>query len=129
MVDEQEIDDFLAHYGVKGMKWGKRKQSKYKPGATKEAKRVAAIQKKAKAGGTKALTTKELQAYNQRMDLERRYSQLQPSGKLQKGQKKVAAILAAGATLNTAIAFYNSPAGKMLFNKAGKTLVNKVAKK
>ena len=123
MVIDDEIDDFLAHYGVKGMKWGQRKKSKYRPGATKEAKRVSAIQKKAKAGGTKALTTKELQAYNQRMDLERRFSQLQPPSKISKGQKKVAAILAAGATLNTAIAFYNSPAGKLLFKQtAGKHL-------
>ena len=123
MTTNEDVDAFLEHYGVKGMKWGTRKKSKYRPGATKEAKRASAIQKKAKAGGTKALTTKELQAYNQRMDLERRYSQLQPASKMTKGQKKVTAILAAGATLNTAIAFYNSPAGKLLFKQtAGKHL-------
>jgi len=117
-----EVDDFLEHYGVKGMKWGTRRRSggKSQPkaqrqGSSKEARQVAAIQKKAKRGGSaKALTNKDLQAFNQRMDLERRYSQLQPPSKLAKGKKFVVAALATGATVNSAIAFAKSPAGQAI---------------
>ena len=36
MTTDQEVDDFLEHYGVKGMKWGKRNQKRLD-----RAKRVA----------------------------------------------------------------------------------------
>lgn len=36
MANEQDVDDFLAHYGVPGMKWGKRQA-----GETKESRKEA----------------------------------------------------------------------------------------
>lgn len=36
-MDALEVDDFLAHYGVKGMKWGVRKDSTKSSSATSEA--------------------------------------------------------------------------------------------
>ncbi len=124
-----EVTDFLEHFGVKGMKWGVRRRSggrsSARPGAkqghSKDAKEFAVIQKKAKRGGSpKALTNKELQAFNQRMDLERRYKQLQPpspaAARAATGKKVVTGILAAGITVNQVMAFANSPAGKVLKN-------------
>lgn len=101
-------EEFLEHYGVAGMKWGKRKA---RPGPSKDAKRAAATQRKIKAGSVKALTNKELQEFNRRIDLEMKYNKVSPK-KVAKGKAALASILATGATANSIIAFANSPAGK-----------------
>lgn len=78
----ETIDEFLAHYGIRGMKWGVRRKnapSVSSPDATK-AKEVAAVVKK---HGTKAVSNKELQDLVTRMNLEQQYSSLS-----KKSQKK-----------------------------------------
>lgn len=116
-----DVDEFLEHFGVKGMKWGKRKNSN-RPGPSKDAKQVAAAAKKAKKGSVKSLTNAELQAYNKRVEMERKYTQVNPN-KIKKGQLAVGSILALGATVNTAIKFMDSPAGELLLKpKSGKHL-------
>lgn len=94
-------DKFLKHYGVPGMKWGRRK--KYTPsvkinvrranGSTKEvktlhpsqlrpiskdAKNAETFSRIAKTQGTQALSNQQLQALVNRQNLERQYSQLNP---------------------------------------------------
>lgn len=87
-LSQTEVDakNFLAHYGVKGMKWGVRKDGKpgsrrarknaQKVGASKDAKRRANIQNKAKTSGTDALTNLELSTAINRMNLEVSYARL-----------------------------------------------------
>lgn len=72
------VVDFLAHFGVKGMKWGVRKTSSGgKTGtATTDAQEADRSRQKIKTGGTHALTTKELQSLVNRMNLEQQYSRL-----------------------------------------------------
>lgn len=93
------IDEFLAHYGVKGMKWGVRKDRygrsgpqevtlKTKPGrrvtakggrrqpASEDAKRTATSRQKAKKSTIDSLSTKELQELVTRMNLENQYKNL-----------------------------------------------------
>lgn len=73
------LDEYLAHFGVKGMKWGVRKDDS--AGSAQETssdvKRAqAAAAKVTKRGGTSALDNSELQALVNRMNLEQQYSTL-----------------------------------------------------
>ena len=68
------VDNFLAHYGVKGMKWGVRTANK--PAASAESDRSTAIRAKAKAGKPKALTNAELREAIERMNLEQQFKRL-----------------------------------------------------
>lgn len=109
-------EDILVHYGIKGMKWGVRRSEAQlrrarakKDNRSSDKKRHDSNRKK----GAPALDDKELQALVNRMNLEQNYSRLNPS-KVKKGQAAVASVLAVGATVNQAMAFANSPAGKSL---------------
>jgi len=68
------VDEFLEHFGVKGMRWGVRR----KPGApaSEDVQRVKATQSKIKRGKTDALSNKELQDLVTRMNLEQQYSRM-----------------------------------------------------
>lgn len=91
--------DFLSHYGVKGMKWGQRKDgkpgsSRGKSGVIKEAPsedsaRVMSTHARVKTQKQlHQLTNKELQAAIERMRLEQQYSQM--TGGLDKTTKQKA---------------------------------------
>lgn len=99
-MDSESVDDVLAHYGVKGMKWGVRKDrsgSSQGPLAKRKAKRAEAkaqkqadkatpksedavkaktAQRKARNAGTDVLSNQELQALVTRMNLEQQYTRL-----------------------------------------------------
>lgn len=71
------VDDFLVHFGVKGMKWGTRKASKTpKEGPSKDAQTSLAIRARAKRSKTKALSNAELQQAINRMNLEQQFKRL-----------------------------------------------------
>jgi len=79
------LDDILSHHGIKGMHWGVR-GGKGTPTAhpqSDDAQRVAESKGKVKSGGTKALSTKELQELVTRLNLEQQFDRLQPSAKKQ----------------------------------------------
>jgi hypothetical protein len=111
--------DHISHHGIKGQRWGIRNdKSAAELGGHTSADAKRAAEAKAKigsAGGTHALSNKELQDVVTRMNLERQYSNLANSkGTVKKGHEKVKEVLAVGATINAAYAFAKSPAGKML---------------
>lgn len=128
------MKDFLEHFGVKGMRWGVRKDAvevstSSAPGrkvsaiggqnqpAHDDAVRAAASKQKAKASTTDALSTKELQDLVTRMNLEQQYSNLTNRGKsssLEKGQKQVKTILGIAKTYNEVQNFLNTPGGKIV---------------
>lgn len=69
------VDEVIEHFGVKGMRWGKRK--KVSGGKeTADSKNVSSSLAKIKSGGTKALSNVELKAVVERMNLEQQYSKL-----------------------------------------------------
>lgn len=88
-------DEVLAHYGVKGMKWGvRRNRSSSKPAASEDATRASEFAARAKKGGSKTLSNKELQDLVTRMNLEQQYARLQPPSKKSKAAKFVVDLLA-----------------------------------
>lgn len=85
-----DTEDFLAHYGVKGMRWGVRKDRRAKSGAAKPAYKGAS---RGKAPGTrsydvKKLNNRELKKVVERMKLEQEYARLN-SPKKKKGKSFV----------------------------------------
>ena len=113
-----QFDEFLEHYGVKGMKWGVRRKRgadgrvettpvmiKAEPGkrvqtkggtgqpATPDAIRTAALKQKARASTTDALTTKELQDLTQRLQLEANYQKLIDGPQKKKGESFIDKLL------------------------------------
>ena len=85
----------LSHFGIKGMKWGIRRErnpvevsTTVRPGqkvrakggenqsASEDAIRSARLRQTARKSSTDALSTKELQELVNRMNLERQYSQI-----------------------------------------------------
>lgn len=88
----ETADDVLEHFGVKGMKWGVRKNRS--GSASEDAQRADAARKKIKTGGgTKALSNKELQDLVTRMNLEQQYKKLTPPPKSSAAKKFVTDIL------------------------------------
>jgi hypothetical protein len=77
VLSHSEVDEFLEHFGIKGMKWGIRKDKAKRPSiASEDAQRAAASAKIVKRHGTKALNNKELQELVTRMNLEQQFSTL-----------------------------------------------------
>jgi len=75
--DTKDVDDVLAHYGIKGMKWGVRRSpaqlKSARPPASDDHATARRARAKVKKGGLKSLSNDELKTYLERMDLEKRY--------------------------------------------------------
>lgn len=76
-------DGFLSHWGVKGMKWGQRKRDSGDGGGVSKKEddsedftRTADIAVKAKAGGIRTLSNKELQDLVTRINLEQNFNRI-----------------------------------------------------
>lgn len=106
--DKQTLD-WLEHFGVKGMRWGVRRESSSsggssgkfnpagsnhpsltapRPRTSEDAAVAKGLAKVVKKQGTQALTNQELQTLVTRMNLERQYSNLNPK-QVSAGRKMV----------------------------------------
>lgn len=94
------MGNVLAHHGIKGMRWGKRKARPSHP-VSEDHANAAAASTKAKEGGVKALSNKELQDVITRKNLEKQHRELVGGGnKFDKGHKHIKKILSVAKTLN-----------------------------
>jgi hypothetical protein len=99
----EEAKDFLAHYGKLGMKWGRRNTR------SSENQAVGSIKKKRAS----SLSDSELKQAISRMQLEKQYRDLNPKG-ITRANKVVLGVLALGTTVNSVVAFKNSPIGQSI---------------
>lgn len=88
-MNQNNCNDELKHYGVLGMKWGRRK-NRY---ISKDSKRVSNIRKKR----VNQMSNEELQKVNKRLELENRYSNLRSQRNV--GKKVIQAFIATGTTI------------------------------
>lgn len=124
------INGELYHYGVLGMKWGRRKNRKsgLKNGVVRQKTSVdtrsddAKTAAKIKTKKVSEMSNQELRTINERTRLEQEYSRLNPN-MVKKGTKIVAAT---AATMGTVMNLYNN--SDKLVN-LGKKLVDKYTKK
>lgn len=75
------VEDFLEHYGVKGMRWGVRRGRNAKEAPSAEASRAANIRDRAKRSKPKALSNAELREAIERMNLEQQFKRLSTNEK------------------------------------------------
>lgn len=127
LVDAIDSEELL-HYGVKGMKWGVRRTDSQLARArgakpSEDHKKVASYQARAKAGGVKTLSNKEMQAVVNRLNLEQNYKRLNPST-INRGLNTTKSVVGAVGTVSSVIALANSPAGQ-----AAKKAIQKALKK
>jgi len=105
MNDEKnnQVEDFLSHYGVLGMKWGKRRSRAElaKARQSTDSKKVSSLTKRKPT----ELTNKQLQEINKRLNMEQQYSRLTAKQK-SKGRKFVEDVL--GSASKEAIKNYTS---------------------
>jgi 2'-5' RNA ligase len=119
MAMSDPVANVLAHFGVKGMKWGVRRlPSGGKTGTpTADAREADSSRKKISSGGTHALTTKELQTLVNRMNLEQQYSRIvasQPTT-LDRGHNQVKQFLGLASTAVQVVNLANSAPAKAGF--------------
>jgi len=137
--NDADVEAFLEHVGIKGMKWGVRRDrtpagqtvaTQKKPGgkvkvvggksipAHPDAINAKVSAQRAKKSGTHALSNKELQDLVTRMNLEKQYSTLSSkpkdqtvSAKIDKGEKYAKKAVKVGKTGHDVYKFAKSPAG------------------
>jgi 2'-5' RNA ligase len=91
-----KIGNMLAHYGVKGMRWGVRRRNvgtADEKVVSEDAAKAAGAATKAKTKGKQSLSNDEMQVLVTRMNLERQLTQLTPPTRAQKGAKFVGNLL------------------------------------
>lgn len=101
------VEGFIAHHGVKGMKWGIRNKKNRVKKTSSDYKKTAALRKKK----PHELSNKQLQSVNARVNLESNFKKLNP-GTVEVGHNAVKAFLAFGATGVALHSLFNSAAGK-----------------
>lgn len=118
-------DSELAHFGVRGQKWGVRRSASALAKSTGDADSTdaararttqAAIKSK---GSTSTASDADLQHLVSRINLEKKYTEATAAASSSTVHSKIKTVLDAGVTMNRALDFARSPAGYLLGSKLG----------
>lgn len=122
------VDEFIEHYGKKGMKWGVRK-SRSQVKVSSDFKSTAPFRNKHPA----ELTNKQLRDTTARIALEKKFVKELPPSKIKShisnGQAAVTAILGVAATAATIYNLQHNPAVKALMSAGAKKTAQFAASK
>lgn len=122
-----QYPDYLIHYGVPGMKWGRRKSQSSSFKSLKK-KRIDSYSsdyqetRKMRRKSSKKLSNAELKKLNNRMRLEQEYNRLSTS-QVNRGLEVTKKTVAIAGTIGGLYAISQSD-----YVKAGKTLLSKIKK-
>lgn len=115
----ETIDDVLAHFGIKGMRWGVRRPrgadgTVEGHSSATDAEKARDFHTRAKTHGLHTLSNQELEHLTKRMNLEQQYNRLsdtKSSGveRVKKGQKFVREVLGVAKTAQEVHGLINSP--------------------
>lgn len=115
-----DVEDFLAHHGVKGMRWGRRKGGSSSTASTRsEAHPDRQEVDSLKRNKPKTLSNSEIQKINNRLNLEKQLSSLKQDDaqrSIKKGKSWVDLAVAAAGTAGAVYGLSQSPLGKAVIN-------------
>lgn len=112
------LEQELKHYGIKGMKWGVRRDDRQLRRARGDISEDFIVSRRNKKKPIPQLSNAQLKALNERLQLERTNNDLQSRSalaKIKKGTAVAGTVLAIGTTVTTAYNFAQSPAGKAIW--------------
>lgn len=117
-----DANDFiLKHYGVPGMKWGKRKSGRITKSQSFESSEARAIAKKS----PKQMSNKDLEKLNKRMGLEQNLRALKTRGRgYNRAKAGLTALLATGTLAAGYYTLVKSPAGQALLSSGKKFMAS-----
>lgn len=130
-------EQYLAHWGIKGMKWGVRRYQNedgtYTAEGKKRRKNEPYHEDYKRAHDKKPvsqMSDKELRERNNRLQAEKQYAELTDSSKYKKGKKIVNELVWATTAIGTLTAFYLKNKGTIdhsisrILDKVGPTVVS-----
>lgn len=113
--DNWDADEELAHYGIKGMKWGVRryqnKDGSYTSAGLRRRRQTSSDYEETKElrkKSYKELSDSELKRLNKRLNLESEYRRLNPQG-IERGKKIARDLVATAGLIGGLYAIRNSP--------------------
>lgn len=113
------MEDFLKHYGVKGMKWGVRRDQDAAAARKRSEDHIRSRQLKRKP--IHSLSNAELKFLNERLNLEQNASRLNPN-KVKKGRDTAKEIVATVGVATSVLALTNTPLGKAAISSGKRIL-------
>lgn len=113
------VSNFLEHHGIKGQKWGIRRERKAltsgKKGLPTKKHEDYVVNAKNRKKKVSELSNEDIRKANERADLENNFRKKNP-GKIDKGHAHVVRLLAIAGTAGTAYNFSQSPLGKKVLS-------------